>query len=268
MKLLLRLVLFALLLAPASADDRTRDAQGLLKAKGFFYGDITGSDTPEMEAAIRRFQIRSGIKVTGKLTPDTLAALGLAEKKPVAIAPQSAPGAAADQQLNPPAPTKPPAAKPGEPIQRAGVLPPEASRPPIPQPVAQKTVRFPKPFDPAVIEPPSPLPAPVAGAFSTMFRDTPYAAVPREVQMDIVRRAQSLMAARRFYRGPLNGVASPATSEAIFLFQDDAALRRTGRLDPDTLAEMKLLPQPARGNPLLKPFYNPNRRRDRSVSGE
>ena len=39
-------------------------------------------------------------------------------------------------------------------------------------------------------------------------------------------------------------------------------------LDADTLAEMKLLPQPAPGSPLLKPFYNPNRRRDRSVSSE
>ena len=99
-----------------------------------------------------------------------------------------------------------------------------------------------------------------------MFRDTPYADAPREVQMGVVRRAQAVMAARQFYRGPLDGAAGPATSEAIFMFQAEAGLRRTGRLDSDTLAEMNLLPPPLRGNPLLKPFYNPNRRRDRSVS--
>ncbi len=101
-----------------------------------------------------------------------------------------------------------------------------------------------------------------------MFRDTPYAAAPRDVQMSVIRRAQAIMASRRFYRGPIDGVAGPATSEAIFLFQDDADLRRTGRLDLDTLDEMNLLPQAPRANPLLKPFYNPNRRRDSSVSDD
>ena len=99
-----------------------------------------------------------------------------------------------------------------------------------------------------------------------MFRDTPYATASREVQMNVIRRAQSLMATKRLYRGPIDGLPAAATSEAIFLFQDEADLRRTGRLDTDTLAEMKLLPPPAPGSPLLKPFYNPNRHRDHSVS--
>lgn len=254
-----RLPLFlasALLLATAGADDRVRNVQGALKGQGFYYGEVTGMENAETTAALRRFQIRSGIPVTGKLNGETLAALGLGEKKVAAMAPPPAP--AADTQINPaPAP-----AKPGEPIKKAAAPNPETELKDVPQ------LRRGKPNDPSVIEPPAPLPAAVAGAFSTMFRDTPYAAAPRDVQMGIVRRAQSFMAARRCYRGPINGVAGPATSEAIFIFQDDAALRRTGRLDPDTLAEMKLLPAPAPGNPLLKPFYNPNRRRDRSVLSE
>jgi hypothetical protein len=120
--------------------------------------------------------------------------------------------------------------------------------------------------DASVIEPPTAIPAPVSTPFTTMFRGTPYADAPRTVQSEVVRRAQAFMAARRFYRGALDGVAGPATSEAIFLFQDEAELRRTGRLDLDTLAEMRLLPPPPHGGPMLKPFYNPNRHRDPTVS--
>lgn len=270
-----RLPLFlasALLLLPALATDQIRDVQGVLKAQGFFYGEVTGTESAETGAAIRRFQIRNGITVTGKLNADTLAALGLAEKKNAATAPQpgpeSAPPAAlAQRQINPPPPTHPPMPKPGEPVtpmKREAGLPPDAEA----KDTAQAPLRRAKPNDPAVIEPPTPLPAPVSTSFTTMFRDTPYATAPRALQMSVIRRAQSVMAARRFYRGPLDGFAGLATSEAIFIFQDDADLRRTGRLDLETLAEMKLLPPPAPGSPLLKPFYNPNRRRDRSVLAE
>ena len=273
MKPLAFLPALACLLATAPADDQTRNVQGALKGQGYYYGEVTGTENAETGAAIRRFQIRNGITVTGKLDADTLVALGLGEKKTGAVAPQPAqqpapaPTVAANMQLNPPPPATV-APKPGEPVKRATAPLPETETNDAAQPAAQQPVRRAKLNDPSVIEPPAPLPAPVASAFSTMFRDTPYSNAPRDVQMNIVRRAQAVMAARGFYRGPLDGVAGPATSEAIFLFQDGAELHRTGRLDPDTLAEMKLLPQPAPGNPLLKPFYNPNRRRDRSVSGE
>ena len=267
----------ALLLAPVLATDQVRDVQGALKSQGFFYGEVTGAENAETGAAIRRFQIRSGITVTGKLNADTLAALGLGEKKPVGVAPQPGPAPApraaqptapvpaaqVQKQVNPAQAVAP---KPGEglPMKSVGDLPSENES----KDTEQKVTRRANLNDPSVIEPPAPLPAPVSTPFSTMFRDTPYATAPREVQMDVVLRAQAFMAARKFYRGPLNGIAGPLTSEAIFIFQQDAGLPRTGRLDPDTLAEMKLLPQTARGNPLLKPFYNPNRRRDRSVLSE
>lgn len=260
----------ALLLAAATADDRLRDVQTMLKAQGFYYGDITGTDSPETTAAIRRYQIRNGITVTGKLNDDTLAALGFAVKKLSAPAippqPESAPAPEipAQRQVNP-QPDRPPAMpRPGEPI-----TPLKKERAPLPQTepeeAAQPPPRRALPNDTAVVEPPTPVPAPVFTPFSTMFRDTPYAAATREVQMGIVRRAQSFLAARRIYGGPIDGLAAESTSEAIFIFQERNDLRRTGRLDAATLAEMKLLPQPARGDVLLKPFYNPNRRRDRSV---
>ena len=273
----------ALLVTSVTANDQVRDVQAALKTQGFYYGEVTGAESAETGAAIRRFQIRNGITVTGKLNADTLTALGLAEKKIASVAPAPAsqpapqpaaqpapapaPEAPVQKQFNPPPPAHIAAPKPGEPLlplKKERALPPESE----PAVAAQTPARSTKPKDPSVIEPPAPLPAPVSTPFSTMFRDTPYATAPREVQTGVILRAQTVMAARRLYRGPLDGLAGPATSEAIFLFQDGAELHRTGRLDLDTLAEMKLLPQPTHGNPLLKPFYNPNRRRDSSVLPE
>lgn len=278
MKRLPLLLATALLVASAAANDQLRDVQGALKSQGFYYGEITGNDSPETAAAIRRFQIRNGITVTGKLNADTVAALGLAEKKNAAPVPQPgpapaappAPGAPVPKQINPP-PPQPPAPppqampKPGEslpPMRRERALPPEPEAPDATPPPARRV----RPDGVNAVEPPTPVPAPVYSPNSTMFRDTPYATASREVQMNVIRRAQSLLAAKRLYRGPIDGLTAAATSEAIFLFQDEAELRRTGRLDTDTLAEMKLLPPPAPGSPLLKPFYNPNRHRDRTVS--
>lgn len=273
MKRLPLLIATALLLASANADDRLRDVQTALKTQGFYYGDITGTETPETTAAIRRYQIRNGITVTGKLNDDTLAALGFAAKK--AASPESpqqpaaapAPDVPTQKQSNPLPNVQPAMPKPGEPIaplKKERALPPRDE----PEEIVQTPPRRVIAGDVAVVEPPVPVPAPVFTPFSTMFRDTPYATAPRETQMGIVRRAQSFLTARRIYGGPIDGLAAAATSEAIFIFQEGNELRRTGRLDADTLAEMKLLPPPAPGNPLLKPFYNPNRRRDRSVLSE
>jgi len=157
--------------------------------------------------------------------------------------------------------------KPGEPIltpRKERAIPPEPA-PAEPTPPPTRRIR---PDGINAVEPPSPVPSPVYTPYTTIFRDTPYAAASREVQIGIVRRAQAFLTAKRLYRGPVDGLPAATTSEAIFLFQEENDLRRTGRLDTDTLAEMKLLPTPAPGNPLLKPFYNPNRRRDRSVSSE
>ena len=269
----------ALLLAPATANDQVRDVQAALKTRGFYYGELTGTDTAETGTAIRRFQIRNGITVTGKLDAATLAALGIAEKRTIATVPQPQPKAAekppagqiaeVPAQNNPGSATpKPPAMpKPGEPIlglRKERKPPPEDP----PAEVAHTPALRLKTADVSVVDPPTPVPAPVVTQFTTMLRDTPYATATRDEQSGIIRRAQAVLAARRLYRGPIDGIAGVATSEALFLFQDESELHRTGRLDTDTLAEMKLLPNSVRGNPLLKPFYNPNRRRDRSLSAD
>jgi peptidoglycan hydrolase-like protein with peptidoglycan-binding domain len=81
----------------------------------------------------------------------------------------------------------------------------------------------------------------------------------------VLRKAQELLARRRLYEAEPDGIPGPATSEALFRYQAQRQLARTGRLDLATLSDLNLLPGRGPDAPPLKPFYNPNRHRDRSV---
>lgn len=59
----------------AFADATVGQAQEALKQQGFYYGEITGEKNADTTAAIRRFQIRNGLQVTGELNAETLHAL-------------------------------------------------------------------------------------------------------------------------------------------------------------------------------------------------
>src|SRR5580704_2291453 len=59
------------------ADDFTRAIQQRLKDQGFYYGEINGQGGDETSAAIRRYQIRYGLKVSGQLNDETLHSLGM-----------------------------------------------------------------------------------------------------------------------------------------------------------------------------------------------
>jgi len=61
----------------AAADDQLRKVQTELKGQGFYYGDVDGQASGETTSAIRRYQIRNGLEVTGTLNPETLGALGI-----------------------------------------------------------------------------------------------------------------------------------------------------------------------------------------------
>src|SRR5271165_5979148 len=70
------------------ADDLTRATQQRLKDQGFYYGEVDGRGGDETSAAIRRFQIRAGLKVTGQLDDETLHSLGLSRSSATRPAPQ------------------------------------------------------------------------------------------------------------------------------------------------------------------------------------
>ena len=69
-------VILALALAQfARGDSTVQQAQEELKEQGFYFGPINGEKNADTIAAIRRFQIRSGLGVTGQLNEETVRAL-------------------------------------------------------------------------------------------------------------------------------------------------------------------------------------------------
>src|SRR5438046_4370989 len=59
------------------ADQTIQSVQETLKDQGFYYGNVTGDKSAETTAAIRRYQIRNGLKVTGEINPETLRSLNV-----------------------------------------------------------------------------------------------------------------------------------------------------------------------------------------------
>src|SRR6058998_358773 len=77
------------------ADEVIAEVQQALKDQGFYYGQINGEKNADTTAAIRRYQIRNGLKITGELDNDTLKALrslaSTSSPPPVAKAPATTP---------------------------------------------------------------------------------------------------------------------------------------------------------------------------------
>ncbi len=234
------LVLPLLLATAAFADDQLRSVQSELKTQGFFYGDANGQTSPETTAALRRYQIRNGLEVTGTLTKETLDALHGA-------------GKSAPQTAQPPAPAmSAPAKKPPVNLHkdesvddadraflereeaRRRIAEPDARISPMPAPPSV-------PRDPSIIRPPAPLDAP-GDDFPVLFARTPYASAPRAVQQQTLLRAQRILAGRGFYRDIIDGLPGLATEEALLTYQRAARLTLTGRLDLETLSVLGLLP--------------------------
>src|SRR4030095_3124629 len=55
----------------AHADPTIRSLQQTLKEQGVYYGAVKGEKSAETTAAIRRYQIRNGLRVTGELNDET-----------------------------------------------------------------------------------------------------------------------------------------------------------------------------------------------------
>src|SRR6266511_5879548 len=59
------------------ADQTVEHVQQVLKDQGFYYGEVTGEANANLTAAIRRYQIRNGLQVSGELNSETLQSLGI-----------------------------------------------------------------------------------------------------------------------------------------------------------------------------------------------
>jgi peptidoglycan hydrolase-like protein with peptidoglycan-binding domain len=87
-----------------------------------------------------------------------------------------------------------------------------------------------------------------------LFAGTPYETAPPQVQRSVVVSAQSTLARRGLYRGPIDGIYGPNMQFSLRAYQSRVGLPPTGRLDLDTLAALELLPGANR------PIYTPRRR--------
>jgi peptidoglycan hydrolase-like protein with peptidoglycan-binding domain len=241
------IVLVLALSSLALADDQIQAVQQALKDKGFYYGTVDGEPGPETDAAIRRYQIRQGLEVTGKLDTATLSSLNLAANAQHNNTVQAVPPPT-DQSSNvqpAEAQTPPPEVVQSDHDILRNPNPPQAAAP-APAPDDQQAPEQPGPAEQA---PPPPQPAqPYAGQsvspeYAQFFRKTPYETAPAVVQRSTVQRAQERLARQGFYRGMADGELSNRLSRALAAYQQYAELRATGRLDMDTLADMNLLPR-------------------------
>lgn len=256
-----------LLSTSAFATEQIRKAQTGLKEEGFYFGETTGESTPEFTAALRRYQIRNGLEVTGELNSETLEALGLKASAPIR------PTVPAKRPQATPAPA-PPVARSTPPVHlRKNDAPAVSDRDFLEsevEPPPQRTPSVP-PYDRSIGRQPAPperqpLAAP-GKEYVRIFAGTPYATAPREVQNETLRHAQTLLARRGFYRDAIDGDPGPATEEAIFTYQRTMRFPLTGRLDLQTLSGLRLLPGRGPGNPPLQPFRGPGGSRQPVVRG-
>src|SRR5215468_6174632 len=70
-RVLLCLVVTLCAVSFVQADLAVLSLQQTLKNQGFYYGAVTGDKSAETTAAIRRYQIRNGLQVTGELNEET-----------------------------------------------------------------------------------------------------------------------------------------------------------------------------------------------------
>lgn len=217
-KLLVTALLFLTAWSTAWADPAVESAQQKLKDGGFYYGEINGKKDADTTAAIRRYQIRNGLQITGELNTETQRALGLTSK---------------------------PAATPAtRPAQTPGPTPPGFLEE-TPAPAATPAPRSAAREESVVEEAPEP-PRPPRIESARVLAETPYAGAPPQVQQDIVSRAQITLMHQGFYRDEIDRLYGPAMNFALRNYQARFGLRPSGRLDVETLAALSLLPEQQR----------------------
>ncbi len=245
-------VLLAALAVAARADQVLQNVQRALKDQGFYYGEITGEKDADTTAAIRRYQIRNGLQISGDLNDETLKSIGIDSSGARAIvkaSPSPAPAAPETSDVR------------AEPRERSAPTNPLTGQP-FPEPEQDRSADGQMRRGEQL--PVRPDYDAVPGQPAENFAGTPYEAAPPQVQRDVVLSAQNVLARRGLYRGAFDGSISPDLEFSLRAYQARSRLPVTGRLDLDTLAALELLPG------ANAPVYVPRRRpfREAPVRGE
>ena len=184
------------------ADQAIRSLQQTLKNQGFYYGAVTGDKNAETTAAIRRYQIRNGLQVTGEINEETLRSVNSSSNS-VASASQPA--------------SKPAAIQPNSVRPDASAKNVSQSSPP-----------------PSVNQPNQPLET--NPQYSASF----YQSAPLRVNRRLLAGAQYQLLSRGYYRGRVDGKNGSRSALAVRAFQSSTGLPPTGRLDMETVKALGL----------------------------
>jgi peptidoglycan hydrolase-like protein with peptidoglycan-binding domain len=203
------------------ADTSIAEVQQSLKDQGFYYGEVTGQTDGDTKAAIRRYQIRNGLEITGELNDETLKAI---RSSPNVQAPVAAASPTTRTQ-EPDTESSVSRVDPGSPDR--AIAPP--MQPPIRPPSGgawgdQPNGGRPLPGD------------------TDVFAGTPYQTAPIEVQRRIIADAQRILSRRGLFKEPADGTYGPALEFSLHAYQSRVGLPSSGRLDLETLAALELLP--------------------------
>jgi peptidoglycan hydrolase-like protein with peptidoglycan-binding domain len=227
-RFLLVLAAFCLLVPRVHADAVISSVQQKLKDEGFYYGEVNGQKDTDTTAAIRRYQIRNGLQVTGELNAETQKSLGLKGGTAAAATATATPRSATPV----PAPPTPRGLAPAPNDSRD--LRDDDDEPADLAPNGYRGDPAPDAYAPG--------PRGLAPATSGVLDGTPYEVAPPDVQRRVVVGAQTLLARRGYYRSAIDGVYGPGMAFAVRAFQSRFALEPNGRLDMETLAALGLLP--------------------------
>lgn len=216
-KVLLTALLLLTLCSFAWADPAVSSVQQKLKDAGFYYGEITGQKDADTTAAIRRYQIRNGLRITGEIDAETRKSLGL-ESKSAPSQPRPAntpPPNSSNSQDEPRSPRNTP-------------LPPRPPQDLEDEDEGLEDAPAPRDWRPDMASP---------------FAGTPLAFAPPDVQRNTIIRVQMALMRQGFYHAAIDGVYGPGMRFALLNYQARIGLEPTGRLDGETLASLDRRPR-------------------------
>jgi Putative peptidoglycan binding domain len=207
----------------------------------------------ETNAAIRRYQIRFGLKVNGEMDQETLDSIGVNGHAP--SAPSSEPPTALPSVPAPtPVPTPPPA-----------VHHPKTDRQivqePTPVPRARsRSTSVPKPRPTPYVPHLSRASSESTGvSTSGWLSRTYFADAPRHVKHQVVAQVQSQLGDLGFYSGPVSGYLNPATVAAVNRYQRSHGSSVSDRVTNSTLERLGILERRVVVRRYYPPPYYPAR---------
>jgi peptidoglycan hydrolase-like protein with peptidoglycan-binding domain len=214
--------------SPLRADQAVESIQQKLKDEGFYYGEINGKKDADTTAAIRRYQIRNGLQITGEINAETQRSLGITHITPSTSGPRPTGTHSPD--------------KPALQQEPTGPKPAPTSRQPSDDELGEEHFYGPGPHE-------------LRPEATGILDGTPFESAPPDVQRRVIIGAQTLLARRGYYRNAIDGIYGPGMQFAVQAYQARIDLLPTGRLDTETLASLGLLP-----GQRLPPFGPPHRR--------